>query len=128
MTNNKLTILFIDDEDLILEVGEKLLNFLGHNCLKVKNSKDALEIYKRAMETENKIDAIIIDILSNDTINTEELIVKLKEINPDVKAIISSGYLNHKLMLNYKEYGFSSFIRKPYGLKELQNVLETLQK
>ncbi|MBN2545119.1 MAG: response regulator [Spirochaetes bacterium] len=119
-------VLIVDDEDIILEVGEKLFSFLGFECIKAKTSADAISYYKKSIEEKNTFKMVIIDILTNDKINTEELVKLLNEIDKNLYAVISSGYLNHPLMLNYKNYGFKASIKKPYGLKELQMLLENI--
>ncbi len=56
----------------------------------------------------------------------KETIKKLREIDPDVRAIVSSGYSDDALMSDYKNHGFSAVIAKPYRLSELSNIVSTV--
>jgi len=126
MNSEMKKVLIVDDEEIILEVGEKLLSFLGYVCIKANTSEEAISIYKKSIEDKIFINMVIIDILNNDKIKTEELVKILKEIDKNLYAVISSGYLNHPFMLNYKDYGFKASIKKPYGIKELKKLLENI--
>jgi len=126
MNSDKNKVLIVDDEEIILEVGEKLLTFLGYECIKARTSEEAISLYKKSIEDKNSFKMVIIDILNNDKIKTEELVKILKVLDNDLSAVISSGYLNHPLMLNFKNYGFKASIKKPYGLKELQKLLDNI--
>jgi len=57
----------------------------------------------------------------------EEIIKRLKEIDLEVKAIVSRGYSDSSVRANYKKYGFSAVVRKPYKIQELKAVLESVQ-
>ncbi|MBW1753218.1 MAG: response regulator [Deltaproteobacteria bacterium] len=109
------SILFIDDEDMILDTGEKMLRILGYNVLTARGGKEGLKIYKSYRE---KIDLVILDMVMPD-MNGEEVYSRLKDINQNVKILIASGYGPEGLPkeLNIREG--VNFIQKPFDLRHL---------
>lgn len=72
---------------------------------------------------------MILDLTIPGGMGGKETIRKLLEINPEVKAIVSSGYSNDPVLANYRDYGFCSVVSKPYRIKELREALQgVLQK
>jgi two-component system cell cycle sensor histidine kinase/response regulator CckA len=109
------SILLIDDEDMILDSGEKMLRILGYNVLTARGGKEGLKIYKSYRE---KIDLVILDMVMPD-MNGEEVYSRLKDINQNVKILIASGYSPEGLPkeLNIREG--VNFIQKPFDLRYL---------
>ncbi len=109
------SILFIDDEDMILDSGEKMLRIMGYNVLTARGGKEGLKIYKSYRE---KIDLVILDMVMPD-MNGEEVYSRLKDINQNVKVLIASGYSPEGLPkeLNIREG--VNFIQKPFDLRHL---------
>jgi len=109
------SILFIDDEDMILDSGEKMLRIMGYNVLTARGGKEGLKIYKSYRE---KIDLVILDMVMPD-MNGEEVYSRLKDINQNVKVLIASGYSPEGLPkeLNIREG--VNFIQKPFDLRRL---------
>ncbi|MGC1122989.1 MAG: ATP-binding protein [Candidatus Methanofastidiosia archaeon] len=116
-------ILLMDDEECILEATSEVLTFLGYECDVVKDGVDAVKSYKRAKEQHRPFDAVIIDLTIKGKMSGKETIQRLLEIDPDVKAIVSSGYSDDPVMANYREYGFCGVVTKPYTIEELKETL-----
>ena len=90
-------------------------------------SKEMLQKYKEAMEAGNPFDAVIMDLVIEKGMGGQEAIKYLLEIDPNAKAIVSSGYSNAPVMSHFQEFGFIGFLAKPCRLDELGKVLhETL--
>jgi len=120
-------ILVMDDEEIVRLVVSKLLNQCGYDAELAKNGKEMLRIYKEAMEAGNPFDAVIMDLIIDGGMGGQEAIKYLLEIDPNAKAIVSSGYSNAPVMSHFQEFGFIGFLAKPYRLDELGRVLhETL--
>ncbi len=118
------TILFVDDEEMIIEVGQELLMTLGYEVLIARGGKEALEIYKNEP---GSIDLIILDIVMPD-LGGGETYDKLKEINPGVKVLLSSGYSIKGNAKEIMDRGCNGFIQKPFKLKDLsQKLREVLE-
>jgi len=117
-------ILLMDDEEGVREVASEMLQNLGYEVHTASDGQKALEMYIRA-EAENKpYVAVIMDLTVPGGLGGNETIQKLREIDPAVKAIVSSGYANNSIMANYETYGFVGVVPKPYIIQELGAVLQ----
>jgi len=112
-------ILFMDDEEGVRRVAEKMLRSLGCEVKSAADGAEVLREYSEAMKNEVPYDLVIMDVTVPGGMGGKEAIEKLKEINPHVKAIVSSGYSNDPVMAEYRKYGFRAVIVKPYRLDEL---------
>ena len=100
-----------------------MLNSIGYKVVTAIDGDEATEIYERAMKSGNSFDAVILDLTIPGGPGGEESIRKLMRIDPEVRAIVSSGYSNDPIMSNFSEYGFKGVIAKPYKIMELSKVL-----
>ncbi|MEA3438338.1 MAG: ATP-binding protein [Thermodesulfobacteriota bacterium] len=116
-------ILVMDDEKMVIKITGHILNRLGYDASFSKDGVQAIEMYKNAMELQNPFDAVILDLTVRGGMGGKEAIKKLIEIDPKIKAIVSSGYSNSPVMTGYKDYGFIGVIAKPYNINELSKKL-----
>lgn len=119
----KKTILMMDDEEGILATTKSMLTALGHKTLLAYNHKEAIEVFKEHAE---EIDVVILDVLIPGGKGAKETLLALKEINPGIKSIVTTGSLNNELFTNFTEYGFSASLAKPFRLEELNNIIKKL--
>jgi len=118
------TILFVDDEDIIVEVGIKMLEGLGYKVLTAKSAIEAIGFYKR--EGEN-IDLIILDMIMPE-MGGGDAYDKLKEIDPNIRVLLSSGYSIDGQASEILSRGCSGFIQKPFNLLQLsRKIREVLE-
>lgn len=111
---------------MVRKVIGMMLESFGWNFTLSKNGDEALELYKKSTESGNPFDAVILDLTIVGGMGGEETIKRLLEIDPNVKAIISSGYSGDSAITDYKKLGFKGAIAKPYKMKELRNLLRTV--
>jgi PAS domain S-box-containing protein len=116
-------ILVMDDEHVVRELVANILGNIGYTVSITSNGKAAVELYRKARESGHPFDAVILDLTVPGGMGGKEAIQKLMEIDPQVKAIVSSGYSNDPIMSDFREYGFSGVIAKPYNVRELSAVL-----
>jgi DNA-binding NarL/FixJ family response regulator len=76
------------------------------------------------MEKGNPFTVTILDLTIAGGMGGEETIRKLLKIDPGVKAIVSSGYIDDKVIAKYREYGFSGMVAKPYTIEELRKAVQ----
>lgn len=116
-------ILVMDDERFIRDITAEMLSSLGYKVTTSMHGADAIEVYQEAKESGQPYDAVIVDIVVPDGMGGEETIQKLVEIDPEVKAVAGSGYSHNPIMADFRKYGFSGAIAKPYEIRELSEVL-----
>ncbi len=119
-------ILVMDDEEAVLEVVKEMLKLMGYEVQVAKEGREAIRIYKEAMSKGRPFDLVILDLTVPLGMGGKDTIKELIQIDPDVKAIISTGYSNDRMVSKYWEYGFKEVIIKPYTLSELSNKLKSL--
>ncbi|MEJ2169846.1 MAG: response regulator, partial [Desulfobacterales bacterium] len=108
-------ILLVDDEDMVVNVGKQILERLGYRVLTAKSGKEAIEIYK---ENQDRINMVILDMIMPE-IDGKMAYEKLKQINPDIKVLLSSGYSITGQALEILDQGCNGFIQKPFSVKDL---------
>ena len=119
-------ILLMDDEEFVLEVGGELLAYLGFDAVFARDGLEALNLYQRALREECPFTAVIMDLTVPGGMGGRETIKRLLEIDPWVKAILSSGYSNDPVMANFVEYGFVAVAAKPYKIETLSEILRSI--
>ncbi|MEA1923733.1 MAG: cache domain-containing protein [Pseudomonadota bacterium] len=116
-------VLVMDDEEIIREVVSQLLEGLGYEVETAEGGQLAIEIYRQARVLGSPFDVVIMDLTIPGGMGGEEAIKELLLLDPEVKAIVSSGYADDPIMANYTEYGFKGIVSKPYSISQLREVL-----
>ncbi|MFA4907948.1 MAG: ATP-binding protein, partial [archaeon] len=119
-------ILVMDDEDYIRDLIGSILSGLGFHVDFAENGDQALQKYNDAMRSGQPFHAVILDLTIPGGMGGKETIGHLLKIDPNVKAIVSSGYSNDPLMANYKDYGFCGVVAKPYDINQLISVMKSI--
>lgn len=119
-------ILVMDDEQSIRLLLCKMLEWAGYEVELAEGGEEAIRIYTQARESAKPFSAVIMDLTIPGGMGGKEAIGKLREIDPDVKAIVSSGYSTDPIMADYKQYGFSGVVAKPYQAGEVEKTLRNV--
>jgi len=118
-------VLLVDDEDSIVDVGGEILHMMGYQVLSARSGKEAVQLYQKSQAT---IDIVVLDMIMPE-MGGEETYDTLKEINPKVKVLLSSGYSIDGKAKEILEKGCDGFIQKPFTVEELsQKIREILDK
>ena len=116
------TVLFVDDEEIMTEVAGDLLRLLGYKVLIAGNGKEAIRIYE---EKKERIDLVILDMIMPD-MGGGETYDRMKDINPEVKVLLSSGYSINGQATEILDRGCNGFIQKPFKMVELSQKLREI--
>lgn len=127
----KAKLLLLDDEDVIRSVSGELLSLFGYRVILARDGREAIELYQQAKESGDPFIAVIMDLTIPGGMGGLETMNILRKIDPEIKAIVSSGYANDPVISDYQKYGFSGVVIKPYRfddlLIELEKVIEKKQ-
>ncbi len=119
------TILLVDDEERVLDIGIMMLKGLGYTVLWARDGREAVEIYEK---NKDKIDLVILDMVMP-RMGGGKAYDKMKEIHPEVKVLLSSGYSVDSEAKEILARGCDAFIQKPFGMQELsQRITGILEK
>ncbi|OGG05154.1 MAG: hypothetical protein A3F83_01185 [Candidatus Glassbacteria bacterium RIFCSPLOWO2_12_FULL_58_11] len=116
-------VLVMDDETIVRNVAGKLLEHLGHRVEYASHGQEVIDRFLEAEKNGPPFDLVILDLTIPGGMGGKNTIEKLLEINPKIKAIVSSGYSNDPVLANFREYGFRGAVIKPYNIEEFGNVL-----
>lgn len=120
------TILIVEDDEQVRQIGVMVLRRFGYEVIEAKNSLQALNLWN---ELGNKIDLVFTDVIMPGGIDGFELAEKLKQKNPDVKIIFTSGYSGELLHIQADLMSMGAFIRKPFApirlAKLIRNTLDS---
>ncbi len=116
------TIMFVDDEVFVRDVGEKYLQELGYKPLLASGGQEAIEIYERNKE---QIDMVILDVIMPG-MGGGETFDRLKKIDPHVKVLLSSGYSIDGEAAEILERGSRGFIQKPFRLEQMSQKIRSI--
>lgn len=116
-------ILIMDDEEIIRTLTKHILNHLGYDAEFAGDGKEAIDLYRKALLGGKPFDAVVLDLTIRGGMGGQETIKELSKIDPNVKAIVSSGYSQDPVMANFRDFGFCGVIAKPYTVEEMGEKL-----
>ena len=112
-------VLVLDDEDAICALVTCALEPLGYEVVEAYDSLTAIRLYHEAMEDGNRFDLVISDLTIPGSMGGVEALKRLRELDPEVRAIVSSGYAMDPIMADFRQFGFCGMIAKPYEIDAL---------
>jgi CheY-like chemotaxis protein len=124
----KRRILIMDDEELVLNVACRMLEFLGYETAPARSGEQAVEAYRSRMEAGERFDAVILDWQVHNGMDGLKAMEQLRLMDPKVKGILSSGYSETDQGASTAAQGFDGVIAKPYVLKTMQETVEKVLK
>jgi two-component system, cell cycle sensor histidine kinase and response regulator CckA len=116
------TVLLVDDEKMIIDVAQRMLEKLGYKVFTARDGKEALEVFRKNQE---EIDVIILDMIMP-KMSGGDAFDRIKEIKPDIKVLLSSGYSINGQASEILNRGCNGFIQKPFNLQNLSKSLRSI--
>lgn len=124
MNHRNARVLVMDDDDTIRLGLTALLNELGYKVTATSDGEEAIGAYQAGLTSDQPFDVVILDLTIPAGMGGAEVMQHLKKLDPDVKAIVSSGYATDPIMANYKKHGFQGILPKPFRPEDLSKVME----
>ncbi len=119
-------VLIMDDEVLICALLKKMLNLEGVHVETAANAQSAVMLYKQALDAKNPFACAILDLTITGGSGGAEVVKELRELDPDLLAIATSGYTDNAIMSECRKHGFDTVIAKPYSRIEVLRLLESI--
>ena len=119
-------VLVMDDEEMIRGMFDKILSRMGYEVESAREGSEAVSLYQRARESGRTFDAVILDLTVPGGLGGKETFEQLRDLDPGVKAIVSSGYSNDPILAKYEDYGFKGMVAKPFDFSELSRTLKAV--
>lgn len=119
-------VLLMDDEKMIRDLTTAMLRHLGLEAATAGDGQEAITVYRQALEEGRPFDAVIMDLTIPGGMGGQEALERLRQIDPTVKAVVSSGYANDPIMANPEAHGFCGVIPKPFTIEQLSQALAAI--
>jgi PAS domain S-box-containing protein len=119
MTRGHERVLLVDDEEMVLDIGQKILTRMGYRVFTARGAREALEIYSRESDS---IDLVLLDMIMPDLCGGETF-DHMRRINPEVKVLLSSGYSIDGQAGEILKRGCRGFIQKPFNIEQLSQKI-----
>jgi signal transduction histidine kinase/CheY-like chemotaxis protein len=119
-------ILVMDDEDIIRDVAAEILWHLGYDAVACCDGSEAVELYRQAIATKEPFAAVIMDLTIPGGMGGKEAAARILEIDPDALLIVSSGYSGDPVIANFRNFGFSGVVPKPFAAEGVARELKRL--
>jgi CheY-like chemotaxis protein len=116
-------VLLMDDEEIIRQTARQILAWQGYQVETAADGLEALVKYRAAMQEGRPYVCVIMDLTIPGGVGGREAVDQLRRLDPEVRVIVSSGYSNDPVMSDYRNFGFSGIIVKPYRADELLNEI-----
>ena len=116
-------ILVMDDDQGVRDVAGQMLRAFGHEVAFAEHGEEAIAKYREAKGRGLPFDVVILDLTIRGGMGGYDTLRQLLTIDPEVKAVVSSGYSNDTVLANFRMHGFRACLNKPYALRDLQETL-----
>lgn len=120
-------ILVLEDQQSISRMLQRMLGKMGYETICADDGERILKLFKNAQDSGDSVHMVILDLTIPGGMGGVETMKELLRMDPQVKAIVSSGYFDDPIMANYKQHGFSGVIPKPYNMAQLSEVLSEIE-
>lgn len=116
----------MDDHEEVRKITQDLLSQIGYEVEISSEGSKAIDKYVKSVQTNNKFDIVILDLIIPDGLGGIDTLKKLLNIDSSVIALAMTGYSTDEIKSKYKEYGFKGFIAKPYDIRKFSELISNL--
>jgi CheY-like chemotaxis protein len=116
----------MDDEKMVLQVSGQMLRRLGHEVIFAEEGREAVDRVEEAVRSGTPLDGVILDLTIRNGMGGREAMAQIRRIQPDIRAIVSSGYAEDPVMQDVRNFGFDAALPKPYDKAEMAAVLSAV--
>lgn len=116
-------ILVLDDDRSMRRMMDRIIDEFGYEAECAERGEEAVRLYSEAMQSGNRFSAVILDLTIRGGLGGSKILDRLREIDPGVRAVVTSGYPDHPVMAKSERYGFLGVLSKPYRIEELKETL-----
>lgn len=124
--NGEGAILIMDDEPSIRSMVGEMVRYLGYDVQSAADGQEAIRLFVEAQQTRHPFSAVILDLTVPGKMGGAETLGQLRQLDPDVKAIVASGYSDETALSHFADLGFSGVVTKPFQLSELSQLLHRI--
>lgn len=121
-------ILVLDDEEMVREVAQEMLEHLGYEVLLAADGQEVIDLHRQCHHDGRPIDLFLLDLTISGGMGGREAMESLRMLDPQVRAVVSSGYSNDPVVANFQDYGFAEVVAKPFRIDELARVVAKVMK
>ena len=119
-------VLIMDDEESVRQIAGKIVRALGYEATFARDGREAIDCWQKARTEGHPFDVAIMDLTVPGGIGGREAVRELLALDPDAKAVVSSGYCQDPVMANFRDYGFRDVLAKPYNVLDVSRALSAL--
>jgi two-component system cell cycle sensor histidine kinase/response regulator CckA len=116
-------ILIMDDREPIGRMAADILRHYGYEAVWAANGEGAIALYENGIGLEKRFDLVVLDLTIPGGMGARETIRRLREIDPEVRAIATSGYSGDPLLVEFKKHGFKGALSKPFRIEDLAEAV-----
>ena len=121
-------LLVLEDEQIVGRLYVGLLTALGYTVELATTGEEAVDLYRDAHVTAKPYNAVILDLTIRGGLGGKETLAALRDIDPEVKAVVASGYHDDPIMANHTQHGFAACLPKPFRISDLSETLSAVLK
>ena len=119
-------VLIMDDDEMVRRLLTLMLEQFGCRVEESRGGAEAVALMEQLVGSDDPVGLVILDLTIPGGMGGLEALKRIRAVDPDVRAIVSSGYSNDPVIANYRDYGFQGVIVKPYRLAELNEVVASV--
>jgi len=119
--------LVMDDDAGVQRVCQRSLSKLGFDVVVASDGREAIERYRQALSLGSRFDVVLLDLTVPGGMGGVQTMVVLRELDPEVRAIVTSGYSEDPVLARFRQYGFSAVLPKPFSLDDLRKALWSIR-